>query len=143
MIAAEIVLAPTDTDVELGSTVIFTCVAISTPTPMISWTRNGVLLSNETDPRTSVYFDTFNQSGLVFAVATLELCGVTVDDVGKYTCTASEGGANTTVYFSLNIVEEGKLYIIYHIHQAIPCYNILHVLQLSSLGSSDGRAVVL
>lgn len=108
---AEIVIAPADTDVEVGNTAIFTCVAVSTPAPVMSWGRNGVLLSNESNPRTSVYFDTINQSGLMFTVATLELCGVAVNDSGEYTCTASEGGVNTSVYFSLYVTGEGKLFI--------------------------------
>ena len=109
--AAEIVIAPANTEVAAGNTAIFTCVGLSVPPPDISWTFEGEAIAN--DSRTSVYSQELEENGVVFTVTLLELCGVDLEDSGTYSCVAaSEGMANTTAYFQLNVLEQSK-YIYY------------------------------
>ena len=108
-LSAEIVIAPEDAEVSAGNTVIFVCVGLSSPLPDMSWSHNGVPLSNDTDSATTVYTETVEQNGMTFVMATLELCSVSVNDSGLYTCKASEGGDSTTVYFTLSVLGESKL----------------------------------
>ena len=111
LFAAEIVLAPDDSEVAVGNTVIFTCVALATPLPEVVWTANGVTIYNGTDSRISVYSDTLEQGGVTFVVSTLEICSVELEDDGLYSCVAQQGGRNTSAYFTLSIAELSKILV--------------------------------
>lgn len=89
----EIVASPDDSVAYRGGTVTMSCIAIGTPLPQINWMRNGETLSDATDS-VSISNRMVTQEGLDFAVSLLTVCSVDYDDVGMYSCEAtnSAGG---------------------------------------------------
>ena len=121
----EIVLAPSDSEVQEGNTVIFTCVASGAEPPDIWWTRNGEQLYNTTSGRVTVYSDTLEVGGVVFVMSTLELCSVELSDGGEYACRAAVPGdssRNDSVYFNVSVIEpEGILCLSKQCLQSCTC----------------------
>ena len=110
LVGATIVIAPPpNTDADTNSTVLFTCVAYGNPTPSISWYADYELLSNDTDSDTSVkiYNTVFEIEGVLFVQSVLELCGITLDDQGPYSCVAENYLNISSAEFYLNVL--GKL----------------------------------
>ena len=105
---AEIVIAPEDTVAEDGNTVIFTCVAVGAPPPYVSWTFEDYPLTNYSSSQITVYQDVLEETGILFTVGTLEICNVMSDNTGEYSCVASSGDRNVSVYFTLTTVEDGQ-----------------------------------
>ena len=99
--AAEIVIAPPNSEVSEGNTIVLTCVAFGVPNPDISWTANGVTLSNES--RITVYSELVEEGGVMFVSSMLEICSVGVDDAGRYSCMASYGERNDTIMFNVSV----------------------------------------
>lgn len=99
----EIVIHPESGVYEVGNTVILTCVALgSQSNPYISWRRDGVKLDNDTTVR--VYNEVIEVGGTEFALSNLELCDISMDDAGLYSCSASlPSGLNATSYFWVNV----------------------------------------
>ena len=106
-----IVIAPPDTVVMAGSTVILTCVAFGYPLPnSITWSRsNGqdppYVIENSTD-YVNIYSQEVEQGGAVFLQSILELCGVTEEYSGNYSCYAVSSAGNDSASFQL-IVQSG------------------------------------
>ena len=86
---------------EEGNTIVLTCVAFGVPNPDISWTANGVTLSN--DSRITVYSELVEEGGVMFVSSMLEICSVGVDDAGRYSCMASYGERNDTAMFNVSV----------------------------------------
>ena len=65
----------------------------------IYWTAgNGSVLTN--DSRVSVYNTPIVEGGVVFVHSILEICGVTTDDTGYYSCVASNAyGYDQSLFF--------------------------------------------
>ena len=77
-----------------GNSVTFSCEAIGNPSPSISWTKNGFLLSNIGDPR--ITFTELNRK--------LTITNVKGTDGGKYRCVASNSlGVATSNPATLNV----------------------------------------
>ena len=110
--------------------VIFMCSATGTPTPEITWMRNGVLLDENVDPRISFsnpsdpeVFQT--TGGNIYSVSrNLTISNTRDNDSDTYTCVASNGNARThSVTQDFELVVQGmysslKLYPVHVLNQS-------------------------
>lgn len=95
---------------EVGNTVILTCVGYGSPyNPSVTWNREGERIDNTSTVR--VYEEVIMVGGKQFVLSNLELCGISMDDAGLYSCSASlSSGLNVTSYFWVNVTDvERKL----------------------------------
>ncbi|CAI8042984.1 Hemicentin-1 [Geodia barretti] len=94
----EIVVQPDNGTFTEGNTGIFTCVASGEPsTPSIAWWMNEMELYNSSaEGRVKIYQETVEVKGATFVVSYLEICGITMDDAGVYSCSAYLPSANVT-----------------------------------------------
>ncbi len=115
----KLVLVPSDSVISYGNTALLTCVAVSVEPdlpapPTILWLKDSQLLSNSTpgdDEGASVTVRevVFEVDGVVFTRSILELCGVTLEEEGQYSCVAEDSaGTSTDVSFSLSIFTNGE-----------------------------------
>ena len=103
----EIVIRPEDlTEADAGQTLTFTCVAYGVPLPTISWSQGGVIITNDTDTRVTIYNEEIEERGLVFYQSILEICSAELTDSGVYSCSADNGISNDSVSFEIRV--EGK-----------------------------------
>jgi hypothetical protein len=77
-----------------NKTALFTCKVDGYPFPQLTWYRNGV----EIQPTSSTVFKVFEST------ATLEISNVTADDVGNYTCQASNPAGVATSTANLVVI---------------------------------------
>jgi len=91
--------------------VIFTCSATGITPPEITWTRNGVLLDDNVDPRISLHNPSDPQLlGDIYLVSRSLIISNTRDnDSDTYTCIASNGNARTpSVTQDFELVVQGR-----------------------------------
>ena len=94
-----------------GDTVSLACTASGRPYPTIQWYKDGVLLTNES--LTSVYNEEFESNGLLFTSSILELCSVDEDDIGTYSCQASNSAGNDSIEFNIDVKLGKSLCLLY------------------------------
>lgn len=100
---AEIVIRPPNqTEVVSGRTVVFTCVSRGMPTPSFNWSRDGNILSD--DSRISIYEEVLVENGLTFIQSMLEVCSVSEEDAGEYSCTAGNEVGSETAVFEVSVL---------------------------------------
>ena len=103
----EVVLAPPNSSVSSGDTVLFSCVALGYPPPSISWVKgNGTFLSNSS--RITIENTTIVQDGVIFIHSILEICSVEVEDEDYYTCFANNSAGYDKSSFLLTVFDEGR-----------------------------------
>ena len=88
-----------------GYTVILSCVAYGTPgNPNITWNRYGDPIYP--DDRVRVYQEVLEAGGLEFVLSNLEICGISPEDAGVYSCVATlpSGVYNISDDFSVSVV---------------------------------------
>ena len=99
----EILIAPSDeTRVDIGATVIFTCVAFGNPIPYISWYQWDRMLTN--DSRVVILTDTVSVNGTVLSRSILQICGVEGSDEGLFSCVARNDLNTTYSGFYLDVL---------------------------------------
>lgn len=112
-----IIIQPSDTVVQYGSSVLLTCLAVSIADEQIDniiWERDSQLIvaSNSSDGgRISIYNDYILVYGVYTTRSILKICSVTFQDEGLYSCVANDSVGSTTVYFNLSIYTNGKTII--------------------------------
>ena len=94
--APELIVTPVSQDVSYRDTVLMACVASGYPEPEITWRRNGELLDPASSDLINIYTEVVSEVGLNFTESIIEICGVGFDDVGSFTCTASNDAGNVT-----------------------------------------------
>lgn len=109
----EIIIEPNDGIYLEGNTVIFTCVFFGTPTsPNVTWWRNGEEVdyssggSGDGDvPVIRIYEEIVYAAGTPFVMSNLEICGITGNQSGVYSCSASlpTGLTASSGNFSVNV----------------------------------------
>lgn len=106
-VPATIAIAPSDTEATINSTIFFTCVAYGDPIPSISWFIDSERLYNDTNSSSLLIFtELFDINGeYLFVHSILQLCGVTGDNEGLYTCVAENNVNYTQSEFYLNILD--------------------------------------
>ena len=82
----EIITHPVSTVIKERGDLLLTCNAVGNPTPSISWTKDGYLISVGGDPRI-----TFTEQN-----ANLSITNVSRSDDGEYRCVASNSLGNAT-----------------------------------------------
>ena len=81
--------------------------AVGLPLPTLAWYGSQIgLLGNTTGGgRYSIYNETFNQTGIPFAMSILEICAAEFSDEGQYSCVAYSDSGYDSVYFNLTVEE--------------------------------------
>ena len=105
-----VVIKPPDTDAPYGSTVLLTCVGFSEEDyelTNIIWLKDSEAISVSSE-YVSVYEETITIEGVNFTRSILELCSVTFDNNGLYSCVANDSVGNTSAEFSLTVFTEGE-----------------------------------
>lgn len=93
----EIVIQPGNTSVNLGSTLLLTCVSYGLPIPALTWSRGDAELTN--DSRTTIYDQLVTENGVTFIVSMFQLCSVEATDNGEYSCIAQNlAGIDSSVF---------------------------------------------
>jgi hypothetical protein len=77
------------------------CTATGRPYPTIQWYKDGVLLTNES--LIAIYTEEVEQNGLLFTTSILEVCSVGADDLGTYSCVASNSAGNDSFEFDIQV----------------------------------------
>lgn len=99
---AQIVTIPDDTDVHAGDIARVVCVAQGAD-PAISWTRQGIQLSNDTNDRTVVYEERYQNDRAKFIRSVLEISNAAGVDTGLYTCQATSHMTRDKRNFNLTV----------------------------------------
>ena len=102
----QVVMYPNDSDFFAGSTVRFSCTSYGIPLPSLQWTRNSLNLQtlSTNDTRISIWDETVEIGGHVFARSNLQICGTVETDSGSYSCTASTTERQDSAQFQVNVV---------------------------------------
>lgn len=85
-----------DVTVVRGSLASLLCVADGTPTPTLSWIKDGVTLI----PDRHVFLLNLN--------TTLQISQAKVNDTGRYTCVANNTAGQASRHFNLKVLGEQK-----------------------------------
>ena len=97
---SDIIFPPKDQNVGLSTETSFTCTAVGYPRPNIDWIKNNTTLKNQSSPGAIKFVDPpvhlgnclISECGIR---STLIIQNVTANDVGVYTCNASNSIGNT------------------------------------------------
>lgn len=100
----ELVAISVDTTLMEQETTILSCVGFGHPNIDTTWTRNGQILTNSTK------VVTFQQNavylGVSFNMSFLQLCNVSMEDAGGYTCVVSDGRVTTNGTVALTVTRK-------------------------------------
>lgn len=107
----EFVLTPQDTEVDAGTTLLWDCTAKGTPTPVLTWAKDGVKFQSDTPEHISI----LSNSSLV-------ITGVKPEDAGKYQCHARNGVAAHVVQATLTVRGETLWYFLVLVPSMFECY---------------------
>ena len=102
--ALELVMISNDTSPLLGDTALLGCVGYGQPYVLITWSKNGESIMNNS--RVTINETEITQGGRLFRQSFLELCSVEFSDDGNYTCTLSNGQA--TINATSKLIVLGK-----------------------------------
>ena len=107
----QFMVTPVDQFTNYGDTVIMVCVVTGFPQPIVTWSHNRELVDPALSDLITVYTEMESEMGLNFTKSILEISDVGVDDIGFYTCTATnDAGTVTTAPFTVGILpSEWKL----------------------------------
>ena len=95
-------IAPESTSVNVGSTVLITCVASGDSPTFITW-------SNQSEPqltnssRVTIYEELVTEGGVTFVQSILEICSVQETDASNYTCSAENDFGTDSATFELTV----------------------------------------
>ena len=98
---AQVVLAPGNTTVTSGNTLMITCLGFGNPPPTIIWRKGDRQLTNGSDPDISIYSRLLTESGVTLSRSVLEICSVNLADEGEYSCSTVNDFGNDSVSFQL------------------------------------------
>jgi len=98
---AQVVLAPGNTTVTSGNTLMITCLGFGSPLPTIIWRKGDRQLTNGSDPDISIYDRLLTESGVTLSRSVLEICSVNLADEGEYSCSTVNDFGDDSVSFQL------------------------------------------
>lgn len=101
----QVVLAPRNTSVVAGNTIVMACVGSGSPTPSLNWSRNGMELTNNS--RLTIYNELVTENGVTFIESILEICSIGEADAGEYTCGVANQAGSDTVTVQITVTESG------------------------------------
>lgn len=103
---AEVLIVPSSSAVDEGTTFLAACVGNGNPLPDISWSKGDDVLTNGSlSGRATVIQETIMENGLLFVQSVLELCSLEVADFGTYTCTVANSLSSDSATFVVNVDE--------------------------------------
>ena len=102
---AQVVLAPQNTSVVAGNTIVMACVGSGSPTPSLNWSRNGMELTNSS--RFTIYNELVTENGVTFIESILEICSIGEADAGEYTCAVANQAGSDAVTVQITVTESG------------------------------------
>ena len=105
--ALELVMISNDTSSLFGDTALLGCVGYGQPYVLITWSKNGESITNNS--RVTVNETEVTQGGMLFRQSFLELCSVEFSDAGNYTCTLSNGQATSNATSELIILGKNTM----------------------------------
>ena len=109
-VPAELVLIPLENQTLRGGNSVFvSCIAYGIPLPSITWTRNGIALSNYSSDRVSSYDKTIDAKGHHLVHSILEICDLMEHDAGTYSCEALNTVGVQSFDWHITIERTGKL----------------------------------
>ena len=94
-------ISPQNSTVEAGSTVLLACVGFGDPSPSVTWSTQGVVLSNSS--QITIYEELETVDGVDFVQSILAICSVEKADEGDYTCSLGNALGNVSVNFELSV----------------------------------------
>ena len=107
---------PDTTSVEFGSTIFMTCVADygDGNETTFSWSLNGITIDNNSANGFIISDTNVSRNDMTFMMSTLQVCSMGIDDVGQYSCTASNSAGNDTAAWNITIAdsEEAELLVV-------------------------------
>ena len=94
-----------ETEVEVGSAVLLTCVSSGQPLPSISWYKGRTFLTE--NATISIYEEHVTKAGIGFVRSVLQTCG---SDIFSYSCVADNNVSTADSYtLQLTLNLEGKI----------------------------------
>ena len=90
---------------EAGSTVLLTCVGFGDPVPSVTWSTQGVALSNSS--QVTIYEELGTEDGVDFVQSILAISNVEEPNGGHYTCTVGNTLGNASAKFELYVTATG------------------------------------
>ena len=95
-----------DTVAQAGNTLLLTCVGYGVPNPEVTWLKDGVLLTN--DSQTNIYVQEIEEEGVTFVQSILEICDLDAEsDTGTYYCEATNENGTDTQSLEVSVESEG------------------------------------
>ena len=104
---------------EAGSTVLLACVGFGDPSPSVTWSTQGIVLSNSS--QITIYEELETVDGVDFVQSILAICSVEKADEGDYICSLGNALGNVSVNFELSV---GGRWIIYVAFFMSRTYNV-------------------
>ena len=86
---------------EAGSTVLLACVGFGDPSPSVTWSTQGVVLSNNS--QITIYEELETVDGVDFVQSILAICSVEEADEREYSCNVRNALGNASVNFELSV----------------------------------------
>jgi len=110
-VLAKIVIHPEqDTQTDIGTSVLLTCVSYGVQLPALKWKHNEAVVQNSSQFPISEYIVTESQSTATFRVSFLTVCNSELEDAGNFSCT-SRNALGNEVYTSVLTLNLGGEYI--------------------------------
>ena len=107
---AQVVIHPAEvTLVDANSTLLLICVSYGVPVPSMTWFKDGVLLTNNSDVTITESVVVENQSGTRFVRSTVKICGTGDADSGLYECRAENEAGLSSYSTNLTVILGGML----------------------------------
>ena len=82
-----------------GNAAYLVCVAVGVPHPSIQWYKDDKLITQNG----SVYDETSEHGTLLFTTSILQLCSVSSNDTGNYSCLTVNEAGNSSTEFEIQV----------------------------------------
>jgi len=107
-VPAQVVIHPAEvTLVDANSTLLLICVSYGVPVPSMTWFKDGVLLTNNSDVTITESVVVENQSGTRFMRSMLKICSTGDTDSGLYECKAENEAGLSSYSTKLTVILGG------------------------------------
>ena len=95
---------------EAGSNVLLACVGFGDPSPSVTWSTQGVVLSNNS--QITIYEELETEDGVDFIQSVLAICNVEESNGGHYICTVGNTLGNASASFELSVTGGSAIFVL-------------------------------